>query len=75
MEDRTLLQMDQTASPYQGILRHKPKRGLLSDMDCNLHLPVDRNCQEEIGSCYQPLHFRSNNGSNSIREDTYQKTF
>jgi len=58
--------MDQTASSYQGILRYQSECGLLSDMDRNMYLPADCDCQKEAGYGYKSLHFRSNNGSNSF---------
>src|SRR5512136_2747063 len=46
MEDRVVLQMDQTKSSNQGVLRHFRERGENSNLDCHLCLSIGSDHQE-----------------------------
>jgi hypothetical protein len=55
--DRTVLQVDQTASADQGLLRHVEKRSQGADLDRHFGVRPDRSGQKEARSRDFALHF------------------
>lgn len=58
---RAVLQVDQTASPYQAILRHIRERGKNTDMDCHLCIRPSSHREEKT----QDRNFALHNITNS----------
>jgi hypothetical protein len=67
----TVLQMDQAASSYQGILWHYRERCEDTDMDCNLGLCVGSNNKKATGPGIESLHNSTDFECNLIRESVY----
>ena len=71
LENRTLFQMDQTASAHQSVLRDLGERGQNPDLDRNLHLRAGCDYQKTIKSEAKSLHNSTNLKRNDFRENVY----
>src|SRR3972149_1770176 len=56
MANRIVLQMDQAASPHQGLLRNFRKCGKDPNLDCRLHLYTCRHHSKTTPSGAESLH-------------------
>ena len=69
MAGGTVLQMDQTASSYQGFLWNFGERGKKPDMDCCIYLCARCNHQKETENRCQSLHNSTDFKRNHFRKN------
>src|SRR5437588_1183880 len=73
LADRTLFQMDQTASTYQAILRHFSQQREDSDMDRSLRLCAHRDHQKAARLKREPLYNPTDSQSLAFRENAHSE--
>jgi len=69
--DRAVLQVDQAASAYQGVLRYHRECGEDPDLDSHLGVCAHGNRQEESENRQQPLHYSTDFECYFVREDAH----
>ena len=74
LASRAVLQVDQTASAYQAILRHFRECGENADMDCYLRLRLSRHREEKTQNRGFALYNITDTKSDSFRKNTAQST-
>jgi hypothetical protein len=70
-QDGAVLQVDQAASSYQGILRYHRECGEDSDLDRPLGVCARCDREEDIENRQQPLHNSTDSECYSVREDAH----
>ncbi len=71
---RAVLQVDQTASSYQTLLRHLRVRSKNTDMDCHLRIRPSRYREEKTQNRGFTLHNITDTESDSFRKNTTRST-
>src|SRR5258707_1236109 len=66
---RDVLQIDQTTTAHQKVLRHFPECSEGSNLDCHLHLRPRRHRQKGVAHRGQPLHYSTDLEHHVIREN------
>src|SRR3989337_2527905 len=74
MANRIVLQMDQAASPHQGLLRNFRKCGKDPNLDCRLHLCPCRHHSKTSPSGAESLHNFADLERYSIRKSATEST-
>ncbi len=71
MAGRTLLQVDQTTSPDQGLLWHERERREDPDLERTRRLCARRHREEAAGPRRQPLQTPANSEHHTVRENAH----
>ena len=74
LASRVVIQVDQTASSYQGVLRHLGERGQNTNLDCGVRLRARGHRQEAPGPLRQPVRNPTNIESDHVRANPLRST-